>query len=142
MSLSEEELRLLAQMESALAVDDPSLADQLSGRAYARRRRLVAVGLLGGVVAGLAVMVVAVSAAATWLGLAGFVLALWCAYSLARLIDNISPDGLPTAARGPSRHGPSRRGPAPGHLYLDKSTVMDKLAKRWSDRQQERRDFR
>ena len=60
MELSEEELRLLEQMERALVEEDPKLASTLRGTSFQRaaRRRMV----LGGVIllAGIGLLVVAV----------------------------------------------------------------------------------
>ena len=60
MPLSEEELRLLEQMERALVEEDPKLASTLRGTSFQRaaRRRMV----LGGVilVAGIGLLIVAV----------------------------------------------------------------------------------
>ncbi len=79
MPLSEEELRLLEQMERALVQDDPKLASTLRGTALrrnARRRVLYAgVGLLVGVVMLMSGAIMRI----TPLGIAGFVVMLACA---------------------------------------------------------------
>lgn len=55
MALSEDEQRLLQQMEQALAADDPKLASALRGtaarRVYGRRALIAALGLLAGLAA-------------------------------------------------------------------------------------------
>lgn len=55
MALSEEELRLLQQMEAALAEEDPKLANTLRGttvrRVHRRRAALAGVGFLVGIAA-------------------------------------------------------------------------------------------
>ena len=76
MPLSEEELRLLEQMERALVQDDPKLASTLRGTARQRtaRRRvlLAAVGLL----AGIAVLMAGAILRVTPVGILGFVIML------------------------------------------------------------------
>ena len=80
MPLSEEELRLLEQMEKALVADDPKLASTMRGtslRAAARRRVVVAaVAFVVGVVVLMAGAVLKV----TPVGIVGFVVMLGSAY--------------------------------------------------------------
>lgn len=82
MALSEEEQRLLAQLEASLAVDDPKLASVLRGTGYhvASRRTLTTATL--GFVVGLAVLVLGLPIS-EWLSVAGFVVMLAsCVYGL------------------------------------------------------------
>lgn len=82
MALSEEEQRLLAQLEASLAVDDPKLASVLRGTGYhvASRRTLTTAAL--GFVVGLAVLVLGLPLS-EWLSVAGFVVMLGsCVYGL------------------------------------------------------------
>lgn len=81
MELSEEELRLLEQMERALVEEDPKLASTLRGTSFQRaaRRRMI----LGGVIlmAGIGMLIVAVlldlsAALQTVVGVLGFVVML------------------------------------------------------------------
>lgn len=80
MPLSEEELRLLEQMERALVAEDPKLASTLRGtslRASARRRSYVAgvVFLLG-----VGVLMAGAVLQQTFVGIVGFVVMLGSAY--------------------------------------------------------------
>jgi hypothetical protein len=78
--LSEEELRLLEQMERALVAEDPKLASTLRGTAArrdARRRTIVAGGVF---LAGVAVLMTGAIAAQTIVGIIGFVVMLGSAY--------------------------------------------------------------
>ena len=80
MPLSEEELRLLEQMERALVAEDPKLASTMRGttlRAVARRRAVIA-----GVtfVIGIAVLMTGAVRQLTPLGIVGFVIMLVSAY--------------------------------------------------------------
>jgi hypothetical protein len=78
--LSEEELRLLEQMERALVAEDPKLASTLRGttlRATARRRALLAAGVF---VIGVVVLMTGAVAKNTYVGIIGFVVMLASAY--------------------------------------------------------------
>ena len=81
MELSEEELRLLEQMERALVEEDPKLASTLRGTSFQRaaRRRMILGGAI--LVVGMALLVVAVlleltAVLQTVLGILGFVVML------------------------------------------------------------------
>ena len=69
MPLSEEELRLLEQMERALVEEDPKLASTLRGTAFRRsaRRRAILAGVC--FVAGVAVLMTGAVASITVLGI-------------------------------------------------------------------------
>jgi len=78
--LSEEELRLLEQMERALVAEDPKLASTLRGttlRASARRRAVLAGGVF---VVGIAVLMTGAVMHVIWLAVVGFVVMLASAY--------------------------------------------------------------
>lgn len=76
MPLSEEELRMLEQMERALLAEDPKFASALRGsRARAHNRRRVALGIVGFVVGVVLLMTGAVVSFAV-VGIVGFVIML------------------------------------------------------------------
>jgi hypothetical protein len=78
--LSEEELRLLEQMERALVAEDPKLASTMRGttlRATARRRALLAGGVF---LVGVAVLMTGAVLRQTVVGIIGFVVMLASAY--------------------------------------------------------------
>lgn len=80
MPLSEEELRLLEQMERALVAEDPKLASTMRGtslRASARRRALMAAVVF---VAGVVVLMTGAVMQKTIVGIIGFVVMLVSAY--------------------------------------------------------------
>ena len=80
MPLSEEELRLLEQMERALVAEDPRLASTMRGtrlRATARRRAMLA-GLV--FVIGVAVLMTGAVTQVIFVGIIGFVVMLGSAY--------------------------------------------------------------
>lgn len=76
MPLSEEEMRLLEQMERALAEEDPKFASALRGRrlGHSPRFRLVAAGVVFFV--GLALLLGGAAARLVWLAVVGFVVML------------------------------------------------------------------
>ena len=80
MPLSEEELRLLEQMERALVAEDPKFASTLRGttlRRHARRNAFISGGVL---VAGVAVLMTGAVMRETVAGIIGFVVMLGSAY--------------------------------------------------------------
>lgn len=76
MPLSEEELRLLEQMERALVEEDPKLASTLRGTSFQRAARRRAI--IGGLVfaAGVAVLMTGAIMSQTLIGILGFVIML------------------------------------------------------------------
>ncbi len=76
MPLSEEELRLLEQMERALVEEDPKLASTLRGTSLRRsaRRRAILAGFVFAV--GIAVLMTGAITQLWYVGLAGFVIML------------------------------------------------------------------
>lgn len=80
MPLSDEEARLLHQLEQSLAAEDPDFASTLRGsKQAARNRKIAAIGGLG-LVAGIAILFAGAVTAMTWLGIGGFVIMLVSAY--------------------------------------------------------------
>ncbi len=80
MPLSEEELRLLEQMERALVAEDPKLASTMRGtsiRRHARRRAYIAAGLF---VVGVVVLMTGAVLSQTIVGIVGFVVMLGASY--------------------------------------------------------------
>ena len=80
MPLSEEELRLLEQMERALVADDPKLASTMRGttlRASARRRALLGAAVF---VVGVVVLMAGAVTQQTVVGIVGFMVMLASAY--------------------------------------------------------------
>ena len=80
MPLSEEELRLLEQMERALVAEDPKFASALRGtslRRNARRRSFIAGGVF---LVGVAVLMTGAVMQLTVVGIIGFVVMLGSAY--------------------------------------------------------------
>lgn len=73
MPLSDEEARLLAQLEQSLAAEDPEFASTLRGsKLIAQNRRVAAICVIG-FLAGIAMLLGGAVTKQTWLGVAGFV---------------------------------------------------------------------
>lgn len=145
MELSEEELRLLEQMERALVEEDPKLASTLRGTSFQRaaRRRMV----LGGVilVAGIALLVVAVlldltAILQTVLGVLGFVVMLGGA--VLALTSARNPAHPTPAVRASGRSGlgvvDGGRQHRPGRVGRQRSgsPFMERMEERWRRRRE------
>ena len=143
MELSEEELRLLEQMERALVEEDPKLASTLRGTSFQRaaRRRMV----LGGVIllAGIGLLVVAVllelsAVIQTIVGVLGFVIMLGGA--ILALTSARSPGHHPSPkvrASGRSGFGvvDGGRQHRPGRQRSG-SPFMERMEERWRRRRE------
>lgn len=123
MPLSDEEARLLQQLEQSLAQEDPDFASTLRGsKVQARHRKIAVMGAIG-TLAGLGIVFIAAVQAMTLIGVLGFALMVVGAYFFV------------TAWRGgfgsidismPS--GPSR--PSGGA----KASFVDRMEQRWQRR--------
>jgi len=148
--LSEEELRLLEQMERALAAEDPKFVSALQGRTLRRvaRMRTIAAGVvfLGGV----GLLLGGAMAGQTWLGAIGFLVMLGSAtLGLAAWRGQRAPEERPRQdelfdfddhphrfdviqggrASKPRRPRKQRAPKAPKH-----GTFMQRLEQRWQHR--------
>jgi len=156
--LSEEELRLLEQMERALVEEDPKFASTLRGTSLRRSARrkvvLAAIGLVAGIVVMMAGVVAGGSSSKsglTWiivLGIVGFLLMLASAtFGLAALrsqrhVASAPPETHPAAGGQPSFtliHG-SRRTPRahrphrPRGRTRSSGSFMERMEERWRRR--------
>ena len=122
MPLSEHERRLLAQMEEALAVDDPRLVSAMSGSSGVSRNRLgLGVALL---IAGLATLFGGLIAQVTIIGLGGFLIALTGSVLIYRAVT--TPGALVSASSQGSEKDPRARTP--------RKKLGDRLQDRWDQR--------
>jgi hypothetical protein len=128
MPLSEHERRLLAQMEEALAADDPRLVSAMSGSSGVSRNRLgLGVALL---IAGLATLFGGLITfagqitQATVVGLVGFLIALTGSVLIYRAVTN--PSALVPASSQGSEKAPRAR-----------KKLGDRLQDRWDQRNYE-----
>ena len=76
MPLSEEELRLLEQMEQALAQEDPKFVSTLRGSSLERAARLRTIAAAAAFALGIALLMGGAVSQQTWLGILGFVVML------------------------------------------------------------------
>ena len=142
MPLSEEELRLLEQMERALVEEDPKFASTLRGTSFRRAARRKAV--LAGVVFAVGVTVLMTGAIMELipLGILGFVIMLASAtYGLAVLRGH-----APSAAPAKTEHergshgfsvidgGRAGKGSRPRKTRSPHSSFMERMDERWRRR--------
>jgi len=86
MPLSDEEKRLLAEMEAALAVDDPKLVSTLSGKVRTPKKNQMFAGI-GLFFTGIATLLAGLISQTVPVGIAGFIFAL---VGLVLVISNLS----------------------------------------------------
>lgn len=129
MALSEQERKLLEQLEASLMAEDPRLADRLSGTAEVRIHRRRA-GLAGiGLVLGLAVLIAGVSVHPA-VSVVGFLIMLASVLLGVRSWQHIGDEGAQPSRPGPQ---PPKNDPPAG----SGSDFMDRLEERWRRRQQD-----
>ena len=80
MPLSDEEARLLHQLEQSLAAEDPDFASTLRGSKFLAHNRRIAILAVLGFLGGVALLFGGAVSAMTWLGVFGFVVMLGAAY--------------------------------------------------------------
>ncbi len=123
MPLSDEEARLLQQLEQSLAAEDPDFASTLRGSKQAARNRKIAVLAGLGFLVGLGVMFAGAVIATTWLGVAGFLVMLVGAYFFVTAWRHglaASPDAAPSRPSSPKPSG----------------SFVDRMEERWQRRQE------
>ncbi len=126
MPLSEEEQRLLEQMEEALAAEDPKFASALQGAATrAHCKRMAVVGTVG-FIGGMALLLWGVMIPLTVVSVAGFLVMLTCSWlavtNFRRLMTHDLPDNVT-----PLKGSGARRTAAP-------SGFMHRMEDRWRRR--------
>lgn len=158
MPLSEEELRLLEQMERALVQEDPKLASTMRGtglRQSARRR-----AILGGVglAVGVAVLIAGAWLSLTVLGVLGFVIMLGSATMAMTALRNGADTGTDeespietegkggfTLIEGGRMRRRSARKPKPGKSSrsggASSGSFMERMEERWRRRRDDRGGF-
>ena len=121
MPLSDEEARLLHQLEQSLAAEDPDFASTLRGSKFLAHNRRVAILAVLGFLAGIALLFGGAVSAMTWLGVLGFVVMLGAAYVFVtawrRGIGQAEDDGRRGSPQKPS------------------GSFVDRLEERWQRRQ-------
>jgi hypothetical protein len=129
MALSDEEQRLLEQMEAALAAEDPKLVNTLRGtgtrRVHRRRAAIAGVGFF----AGLALLVLGISTQ-LFLSVIGFVIMVVAAVTAIYSWQHVGSG--PDNGRGGDRATTPQGSRSP-----DGQGFMDKMEERWRRRRDE-----
>jgi hypothetical protein len=130
MPLSDREQQLLEQMERALIEEDPRFATSMrGGPRQARNRRRLAIGI-GGVLVGLAVILLGVTTKLVVVGGLGFALMVG-AVIYAMTDRKTTLQAVPTQGTAASTGKSRKKGSS--------SSFMDKMEKRWEHRRDEGR---
>jgi hypothetical protein len=127
--LSDEEARLLHQLEQSLAEEDPDFASTLRGSKFMARNRRVAVLAALGFVAGLVVMFSGVVTKLTWLGVIGFLLMVGTAFVFSQAWKR-GIGGRDEDAQAPS--GPRSR--TRTRQQKPSGSFVDRMEERWQRR--------
>jgi len=136
MALTEQEQRVLDELERSLTRDDRRLAQKLSGHGQRRPYGRIAVLTLG-VLAGLGILVLGAIQENTWLGIAGFGLMFAV---LAWGISERRANSYEYGTARPTKQTPKVYNQMNANLATDnKSGFMDRLEDRWERRQSENR---
>lgn len=147
MPLSEHEQRVLEQMEQALYAEDPRFATSLVGKSEARaRRRRAALGLLIAI-AGLAMVLLAVTLHQIWIGGLGFAAmvfgGVWAVTSprtkgaTLGTVDakgNVTLHAKAGGKSGKTTGGKTTGGKNTGHRSTG---LMDRFEERWDKRRED-----
>ena len=150
MPLSEEELRLLEQMERALVAEDPKLASTLRGTKLRKQaRRQMVLGVLAFVL-GVSVLMGGVILREPLVGVLGFVIMLGSAYvtlnsykNRNRALSNAGAPSTDPAAGLRVVHGgrASRTRPSAGRSRTPRQpkqgTMMERFEERWRRRREQ-----
>lgn len=146
MPLSEEELRLLEQMERALVEEDPKFASTLRGTTLRRsaRRRAILAGL--GFAVGVGVLMTGAITQLWFVGVAGFVVMLATATVALGSMRGRQATGEPsgtehasgfTVIQGGRRGRPARQPKG----RPSQSSFMERMEERWRRRREENGGF-
>jgi len=123
--LSDEEARLLHQLEQSLAAEDPDFASTLRGSKFMAHNRRVAVLSALGFIAGLVVMFTGAVTKMTWLGVIGFLAMVGTAF----LFSQAWRRGI--GGRDDDASAPSGR---PGRPQKQSGSFVDRMEERWQRR--------
>lgn len=139
MPLSEEEQRMLEQLEQALAAEDPKFASTLRGSSARSRHRRMAYGSAAVFVLGIVLLMTGVIMPQTVVSVAGFVLMLGGAYfGLTAWRRSTQPEPLyvvgsekakPTKTKAKNKPAAKPRPQASG-------SFMERLEERWNRRRE------
>ena len=128
MPLSEEEQRLLEQMEEALAAEDPKFVSALRGASTRSHHRRMTIAAVFGFVVGIAILMTGAVLANTYIAVPGFVVMLGCAYLALIHIRHMNDPDLPTNVT------PIGKGKA---TTSRQSGFMNRMEDRWRRRRED-----
>ena len=136
MPLSEEEQRMLEQLEQALAAEDPKFASTLRGSSARSRHRRFAFLSAGVFVLGIILLMTGVIMPQTLVSVAGFVLMLGGAYfGLTEWRRSTQPE--PLYAVGSEKSKPKSKGSAKARpRTVASGSFMERLEERWRRRRE------
>lgn len=147
MPLSEEELRLLEQMERALVEEDPKLASTLRGTSMQRaaRRRAIVAGIVFAV--GMALLTTGVIASQPIVGIVGFVVMLGAATIgvtalrhpavLHQSMRETRHEGFGVVDGGRRQQPKRSRGPRRPSSTSSSGSFMERMEERWRHRREQ-----
>lgn len=141
MPLSENEQRLLEQMERALSAEDPKFASALQGSTLRERYRRRAIVASVGFVAGVAALMTGLVAQLVPVSILGFVVMLGTAFfAVTSWRDATRPKGLTVVDPGAPPGAPRGGGSAPRRVRRARTngSFMQRLEERWDRRRHER----
>lgn len=126
MPLSDEEARLLHQLEQSLAAEDPDFASTLRGSKFMAHNRRVALIAALGFVIGLAVMFTGAVSKMTWLGVLGFLAMVGTAFLFTQAWKRgIGREGEITTSSRSSGRRPKQK---------SSGSFVDRMEERWQRR--------
>ena len=126
MPLSEEEQRLLEQMEEALAAEDPKLVSTLRGSTSRIRHKRIAILATFGFVVGIGILMTGAITTLTLVAVGGFVVMLACAYLAITHWRRIGEPDLPGKVHP--------IGKSKGRQSTHSSGFMNRMEDRWRRR--------
>lgn len=126
MPLSDEEQRLLEQMEEALAAEDPKFVSTIRGSSTRKNHKRIVIASTTGFVVGIAVLMTGAVTAITAVAVAGFVIMLACAYLAITHWRHLGDPDLP-----PNVHP---IGKSKGRQAAQPSGFMNRMEDRWRRR--------
>jgi Protein of unknown function (DUF3040) len=138
--LSEEEQRLLAELEQALADEDPKFASTLRGSSMRSRQRRLAIVAAAGFALGVILLMAGVIIPLTAVSIAGFVLMLGSAYvGLMAWRKSNQPEPLRVVGSEAPRRGGKKPGKHPGKQQprsTGSTPFMARMEERWRRRRE------
>jgi hypothetical protein len=125
--LSEEEQRLLEQMEEALAAEDPKFASALRGAASRSRHKRITIGGIVGFILGITILMAGAVQMITLVAVGGFLVMLGSAYLALSHWRKMSEPDLPDNVHP---IGKGKSGPTP----TKQTGFMNRMEDRWRRR--------